>query len=317
MSMIPNAPQITITSVSIPVADGQRLAGTLFEPQQGNGVSVQVNAATGVARRYYESFAAYLGSRGFTVLTFDYRGIGGSPRSPAAPPPRMLDWGRRDIPAAADFLASRLPGARRTMVCHSFGGQMLGLLPQAGEIAAVLAIASQHGYWRNWSRAHQLRLFLSWYVAFPLVVTLIDRIPGWWLGGQPLPGGVARDWRRWCCSPHYLVGDDGRPLRPYNHALRADMRLISFADDLDFGPKKGVDALVDYYPNAFIERLHVAPRDWGLQRIGHFGFFKRDMPVKHWAAQADWLERAAQARSQQAVPQQQDRAAIRPLQPVR
>lgn len=288
-------PRLKILSVSIPVADGQMLAGTLVKPAQPNGVSVQVNAATGVSRRYYEGFAAFLGARGFTVLTFDYRGISGSPRSPGAPLPRMLDWGRRDIPAAADFLSRHVPGHRRAMVCHSFGGQMLGLMPQAGEIDAVLAIAAQHGYWRNWSRRHQLRLFLSWYVAFPTVVSLIDLIPGWWLGGQPLPGAIARDWRRWCCSPHYLVDDDGAPLRPYNHAVRARMRMISFADDHDFGPKKGVDRLMDYYPNAAIERLHVAPADWGLQRIGHFGFFKRDMPARLWATQADWLLQAATA----------------------
>ena len=287
------ASQITLTAVSIPAPDGQKLAGTLIQPVRANGISVQINAATGVARRYYESFAAYLGSRGFTVLTFDYRGIAESPRSAAAPPPRMLDWGRRDIPAAADFLALRTPGFRRAMVCHSFGGQMLGLMPQAGEIAAVLAIASQHGYWRNWSPLQQLKLALSWYVAFPLVVGLLGRLPGWWLGGQTLPGAVARDWRRWCCSPHYLVDDDGRPLRPHNHAVRADMRLISFDDDLDFGPRKGVDKLVDYYPNAAIERLHIAPRDWNLARIGHFGFFRRDMPVQRWAEQADWLAQAS------------------------
>lgn len=294
-----NAPhsktQISFTSVSIPAADGQRLAGTLVEPRQPNGVSVQINAATGVTRRYYETFAGFLGTRGFTVLSFDYRGIGGSLRSPSAAEPRMLDWGRRDIPAAADFLAARTPGLRRAMVCHSFGGQMLGLMPQVGEIAAVLAIASQNGYWRHWSLPHQLRLLLSWYVAFPLVVGLIDRIPGWWLGGQPLPGPVARDWRRWCCSPHYLVDDDGYPLRPHNHAVRAKLRLVSFTDDHDFGPKKGVDALMAFYPNAEIERLHVAPRDWGLQRIGHFGFFKRDMPLPLWGAQADWLLQAAQS----------------------
>ncbi|WP_374301169.1 alpha/beta fold hydrolase [Ferrovibrio sp.] len=288
-------PRLKILSVSIPVPDGQILAGTLIEPARPNGVSVQINAATGVARRYYESFAAFLAGRGFTVLAFDYRGIGGSPQSPGAPLPRMLDWGRRDIPAAADFLSRHAPGHRRAMVCHSFGGQMLGLMPQAGEIDAVLAIASQHGYWRNWSRRHQIRLLLSWYVAFPAVVGLIDRIPGWWLGGQPLPGAIARDWRRWCCSPHYLVDDDGAPLRPHNHAVRARMRMISFADDHDFGPKKGVDRLMGYYPNASIERLHVAPRDWGLQRIGHFGFFKRDMPQQCWAAQADWLLQAASA----------------------
>lgn len=288
-------PPLRILSVPIPVPDGQLLAGTLIEPVQPNGVSVQVNAATGVSRRYYERFAAFLGGRGFTVLTFDYRGIGNSPRTPGAPVPRMLDWGRRDIPAAADVLAARTPGHRRAMVCHSFGGQMLGLMPQAGGIDAVLAIASQHGYWRNWSRRHQLRLWLSWYVAFPTVVGLIGRIPGWWLGGQPLPAAVARDWRRWCCSPHYLVDDAGAPLRPHNDAVRARMRMISFADDHDFGPKKGVDKLMGYYPNASIERLHVAPRDWGLQRIGHFGFFRRDMPARIWGEQADWLLQAATA----------------------
>lgn len=288
-----NKPRITLTSVSIPTEDGQQLAGTLIRPDAGNGISVQINGATGAARRYYESFAAYLAGRGFTVLTFDYRGIGGSLRSPAAPPPRMLDWGRRDIPAAAAFLAQQAPGARRAMVCHSFGGQMLGLMPQVSSVSAVLAIAAQHGYWRNWSRRHQLRLWFSWYIAFPVVVGLLGELPGWWLGGQTLPGAVARDWRRWCCSPHYLVDDDGRPLRPYNDRVQADIRLISFADDLDFGPKAGVDKLVEYYPNAFIERLHVAPRDWGLQRIGHFGFFRRDMPAERWAEQADWLARAA------------------------
>lgn len=285
--------QITITSVSIPTADGQRLAGTLVHPLQPNGISVQINGATGVARRYYESFAGFLAQRGFTVLSFDYRGIGGSLPDPAVGIPRKLDWGRRDIPAAADFLAARTPGMRRALVCHSFGGQMLGLMPQAGQIDAVLAIASQHGYWRNWSWPHQVKLWLSWYIAFPLVVGLLGQLPGWWLGGQTLPGPVARDWRRWCCSPHYLIDDDGQPLRPHNNDLRAKLRLISFDDDHDFGPRKGVDALASFYPHAAIERLHVAPSDWGLRRIGHFGFFRRDMPLQRWGEQADWLLRAA------------------------
>ncbi|MEK9967871.1 MAG: alpha/beta fold hydrolase [Ferrovibrio sp.] len=287
----------TIASVSIPVSDGQRLAGTLVQPRHPNGISVQINGATGVARRYYEAFAGFLGRRGFTVLTFDYRGIGSSLPDPALPEPRKLDWGRRDIPAVADFLTALTPGMRRAMVCHSFGGQMLGLMPQAGDIDAVLAIASQHGYWKNWSWPHQIRLWLSWQIAFPVVVGLFGRLPGWWLGGQTLPGPVARDWRRWCCSPHYLIDDEGRPLRPHNDAVRARMRLFSFDDDLDFGPRRGVDALMGFYPNARIERLHVAPADWGLSRIGHFGFFRRDIPTQVWGEQADWLQQATNATS--------------------
>src|SRR5690606_2193186 len=80
----------------------------------------------------------------------------------------------------------------------------------------------------------------------------------------------AIDWARFCRSPHYLIDDAGRPLRPHNDRIRARMRMISFSDDNTFGPRRGVDVLATYYPNARIERLHVAPADWGLKQIGHF-----------------------------------------------
>lgn len=278
---------IHILPTTIATADGQSLGATLFEPAISNGLSVQINGATGVPARYYAAFAQHLAASGFTVLTFDYRGIAASPRSPGAPPPRMLDWARQDVPAAADCLARRHPGLKRCIVAHSFGGQVFGMMPQAGEIAAAVTIGSQQGYWRHWSFAHRLYLPAWWYVAVPGLVAMTGRLPGIFVGGNPLPGGVARDWARWCRSPHYLIDDEGRPLRPYNALVRARLKLISFTDDPVYGPVRGVDALAGYYPNASIERLHVAPRDWGLQRIGHFGFFKRDFPQRRWDEIAD------------------------------
>lgn len=282
-------------SVTLTAADGQSLSATLFEPAGNpNGISVQIDGATGVPARYYAAFAGHLASRGFTVLTYDFRGIGQSPRSAGAPPPRMLDWGMKDMAAAAEWLHRNRPGLKRTHVCHSFGGQVLGLSPLAGEIAAIVAIGSQQGYWRNWSFAHRLYLPIWWYVMVPALVALTGRLPGFVLGGaEDLPGGVALDWARFCRSPHYLIDDHGRPLRPYNDRIRAKMKLISFSDDTTFGPVRGVDALASYYPNARIERQHVAPAEWGLKAIGHFGFFKRSMPVQHWDEIAGWLRKAA------------------------
>lgn len=291
----------TTEQITLTCADGQRLAATLYHPQQSNGLSLQINAATGVPRGYYNAFAGFQAAKGFTVLTFDYRGICDSRHTPGAPAPRMLDWGRQDVNAAASYLTEHFPALTPTMVCHSFGGQVLGLMPRADRIAAVVCIAAQHGYWRNWSRGHQWKLLLSWYVAFPLVVGVLGHLPGWWLGGQTLPGGVARDWRRWCCSPHYLIDDAGHPLRPHNDLVRAPIRLMSFDDDLDFGPRKGVDRLASYYPHARIERRHVMPAEWGVARIGHFGFFRRDMPQECWNDAGDWLvQRAAERRSRAA-----------------
>ncbi|WP_300295573.1 alpha/beta hydrolase [Ferrovibrio sp.] len=286
-------------SVTLAAADGQQLSARLFvpPPAQANGLTLQINGATGVPRGYYDAFAAYMAGRGFAALNFDYRGIGGSPQSPGAPAPRMLDWARHDIPAAADFLSRRFPEARPCMMGHSFGGQALGLLPRAEDLAAAVTIGAQQGYWRHWPFKHQVRLVSIWYVAMPLTVAVRGHVPGRMLGGEPLPRGVALDWARWCRTPHYMSDDAGKPLQPQNRRLRAPMRMISFADDVDFGPKRGVDALAQTYAGARVERLHVAPRDWGLQRIGHFGFFKRDMPDERWAELADWLYAAAYRKS--------------------
>ena len=62
--------------------DGYRLGATLFRPAASNGRAVMIMAATGVPQEYYAKFAAFLAERGFTVLTFDYRGIGRSRHAP-------------------------------------------------------------------------------------------------------------------------------------------------------------------------------------------------------------------------------------------
>lgn len=282
------------TEIEIRCADGQILAASLFTPDHSNGLSAQINGATGVPRRYYEAFATYMASRGYTVLSFDYRGIAGSPHTPGAPLPRMRDWAEQDCVAAQDYLAQRFPALAPTLVCHSFGGQVLGLMPQGDRITAALCIASQHGWWRNWSLSRQPRLALVWYLLVPALLAFGMKSPARLFGGEPLPRGVLADWSRWCRSPHYICDDRGNALRPFNDRVRAAMRLVSFSDDPDFGPAYGVDRLAEYYPQAQIDRLHVSPSDWGLPRIGHFGFFRREMPVQHWAAQVDWLTQAAQ-----------------------
>lgn len=292
--------QITLTC-----ADGQQIAATLYLPQQSNGQSnnglaLLINGATGVPRGYYNAFAGFQAAAGFTVLTYDYRGIAESKPTPGAPAPRMLDWAQQDMAAAMQYLAQRFPALMPTLVGHSFGGQVLGLVPQSESLAAVVTVASQHGHWRNWSAAYQWRLALVWYGLVPLSLALGFRLPKGLFGGERLPRGVLADWSRWCRSQHYVCDERGRPLRPYNDRLRASIRMISIDDDLQFGPRKGVDRLAEYYPNARIEREHVVPADWGLTRIGHFGFFRRDMPAEHWSAIGDWLCATAKRRQQAA-----------------
>src|SRR4051812_43381170 len=128
--------------ITLSAADGYAIGAATF----GSGRPVLIMPATGVPQSYYAKFAAYLAQRGFSVLTFDYRGIGRSLSSDIREhPARMRDWATLDAAAAFDSLKGDI-----CVVGHSFGGQALGLLPDPARITGAVMVGSQSGYWRNW-----------------------------------------------------------------------------------------------------------------------------------------------------------------------
>ena len=66
------------TETRIPARDGYALAATLYRPTGAARGAVIVSSATAVPRRFYRHFAAELAGAGYTVVTYDYRGIGDS-----------------------------------------------------------------------------------------------------------------------------------------------------------------------------------------------------------------------------------------------
>jgi len=73
MTRISETPNLPITT-----RDGYQLAASEFTPADSNGIGIIVNGATGVRRAYYQAFARFLCEQGFTVLTYEFRGIGAS-----------------------------------------------------------------------------------------------------------------------------------------------------------------------------------------------------------------------------------------------
>ncbi len=241
--------------------------------------------ATGVPQSYYAKFAAYLAERGFAVLTFDYRGIArsrdGDIRKMAA---RMRDWALLDAAAAFQHLSKDV-----LIVGHSFGGQALGLLPELGRIRSALIVGSQSGYWRNWPPLGKLWMWPTTHFGLDGVTRLFGYFPGSRLGfGEDLPPGVAKEWAAWCRHPRYLVGALG--VDDTYAKVRAPVRAYAISDDA-FAPLPAVEALGRLYPNARWETRRVAPRELGVDAIGHFGFFRERFRDSLWREAADWLER--------------------------
>jgi predicted alpha/beta hydrolase len=60
----------------------------------------------------------------------------------------------------------------------------------------------------------------------------------------------------------------------------------SFDDD-DWGTRRSVDDMMQSYPN--LERRHVIPAEVGMEKIGHFGFFRPNAKPL-WDKPLNWLQ---------------------------
>ena len=283
---------MSITAISVPAVDGVPLAATLYEPLEASldRPIVLVNSATAVRRTFYDRFARYLADDGFTVVTYDYRGIGDSrPARLRGFRAHVRDWGEKDLAGMLDWIDARFRDRPLVVIGHSLGGQMPGLAANCGRISAMLGVAAQTGWWGHWPRPHRYALAFLWYVAMPLSAKVLGYFPAKRLGfGEDLPGDIARDWARWCRSPHYMIDESGAPLRPHFDAFEGPLLALSFADDR-LAPPEAVSALAAYYSRASICREHIHPHALGLLSLGHFGFFRDPARPVLWQRAAAWL----------------------------
>lgn len=283
---------MNIEDVRVPATDAFDLAATLYQPDRVGECRrfVLINSATAVKRRYYHEFANFLCSRGFAVLTFDYRGIGGShPGDLRRFQASICDWAEKDISGVVDWIVKTHQPEKLLVIGHSVGGQLVGLVPNNDKITAMLTIAAQSGYWGLWPFPRLYLMALLWYGFMPLATSLFNYFPAKRLGlGEDLPGGVAKQWARWCRHPDYIVDQDGRPMRKYFKAFKGPIMSYSFDDDR-FAPKAAVDFMAHCYANAPLTRRHLRPRDVGVQSVGHFGFFRTTLKEPLWRETSLWL----------------------------
>lgn len=270
---------ISAREISITASDGCALAATLYEPDASNDRFVLINSAMAVKRAYHHKFAAYLSDRGFTVLTYDYRGIGGSrPQQLRGFNACLRDWGAQDQSAMLDWITERYPNCRLLVVGHSVGGQILGLTPGNTRIAGFLGVAPQSGYWRLWPGWWlKARMLLLWYGFIPGLCALCGYFPGSRLGlGEDLPAGVALEWARGGRHRNYILDLYGGTELDHFAQFTAPMIVYSIGDDT-YAPRPTVEKLLDFYPNASHTRKHIRPADLGSIPSGILASFAADL----------------------------------------
>lgn len=290
------APSSGAQRVSLRCSDGRLLSGHWFEPsapQPVRAVAV-IGSATAVPASYYRHFARWLAARGYAVLTFDYRGIAAS-RDALRPGEdvRLRDWARLDMAAALHAADRRrqLEQARQghaiglLWVGHSLGGNAIGLVPGFEEkVDAVLGVAAQVAYVGHWSGWAKVQAWLFFHAMLPGLVRLLGHAPGRVLGprAEDLPAGAALEWAAWGRTPGFLFGDATLERERAYHRFTGPVHLWSITDDHLFGPAAAVDALAGEFATAAVQRHVLSPRDLSVNRIEHFGPFRRDLGAQLW-----------------------------------
>ncbi len=109
-------------SVIIPVSQGGFVAATLWQRHKAKALVI-VHPATAVVQGFYKGFAEYLYKRGFSVITYDYRGTGLSKSGRVRHNKNtMSDWIEQDVGCITAWAKARAPGLTLLAIGHSIGG---------------------------------------------------------------------------------------------------------------------------------------------------------------------------------------------------
>jgi predicted alpha/beta hydrolase len=286
--------------IIVPAKDRYVLAATLFLPRGPKRHAVLINSATATPRKIYRGFAAYLAQRGCAVLTYDYRGIGGSrqidvvgynrPKSLVGFKATMADWATLDVAAAVSWMRERYSTLPLLYVGHSFGGQALGLIANNGEVSRALLIAAQAAYWKLMAAPERYRVFVLLKFAGVPLARVLGYAPAWSGLGADMPKDAFLQWAHWVMSPRYLFDDDTLADVRNFATYKGEMRALCFADD-PWATRAAVGRLCMEFSAIEPEIVSIRPRDVGLEKIGHFGFFRPEHRYRLWTDAADWLLR--------------------------
>jgi len=292
---------VFVDDIRLPATDGYLLAATLYLPRGARRQAILINPATAVPRKLYRGFASYLARRGSAVLTYDYRGIGGSrqksltdpdkPRSLAGFDASMSDWAARDVTAAVAWMRERYKSMPLNYIGHSFGGQALGLLANNSDISRALLIAAQAGYWKLMAAPERFRVYAMLNFAGRPLTHVLGYTPGWAGLGHDLPKGVFLEWVDWVMSERYMFGDPKLKALENFPNYKGALRALCISDD-PWATRPAVELLCSGFTSITPEILTVTPADVGAANIGHFGFFKPEHRDTLWRGAAEWIQAA-------------------------
>ncbi|MFY7814096.1 MAG: alpha/beta fold hydrolase [Chryseobacterium taeanense] len=247
----------------------------LFLPEKSNQRLLLINSATGVKQQIYFSFAKYFSEKGFTVITYDYRGIGLSkPRKMKNFEASMRIWGSKDYKALTEYIRLNFKDLKKYCLGHSVGALILGMNKNSDMFDEFVFVGTQNAFVGNLKFRTKIEAYLGFGIMQPLTTTLLGYFPAQWFGlGESLPKNCAYDWRTLILnrkSTNSLLDK----IEDYSKNLTQKVFVIRAEDDV-WLTEKGVKSLLnETYPNLrpVYRLIKISESEKG--EIGHVNFFR-------------------------------------------
>ncbi|KUJ50571.1 serine aminopeptidase domain-containing protein [Chryseobacterium sp. JAH] len=255
--------------------DTIEIVAHLFKPEKSNHKILLINSATGVKQQIYFSFAQFLAEKGFTVITYDYRGIGLSkPQKIRNFKASMRIWGSHDYKALTQFIKVNFPDYRKFCLGHSVGALILGMNKDSEIFDEFFFVGTQNAFIGHLKWRTKIEALLGFGIVQPLFTELFGYFPAHWFGlGESLPKNCAYDWRililnRKSTNKLLFQTED------FSKDLKQKVFVIQAADDV-WLTEKGVQSLLnDTYPNLQPTYRLIKTSESEKGEIGHVNFFR-------------------------------------------
>lgn len=259
----------------ITTTDGYQLAARVYQENNDNNIVLLIAGATGVPQRYYRRFASKMVTKGFTVISFDYRGIADSKyQSLNGFSASVLDWAFKDYSSVLQWTLKQFGSP--FVIGHSLGGHIFGIIPDSDKTEGLITFGTGAG-WHGWMPfLEKFRVAFLWNILGPALVSFYGYLPSKLIGiGENLPRQVYKQWKHWCSFPHYWFDDPQFDFKENFSRISVPITAVNSTDDV-WAPPKSAKAFMKHYNNARLTYETVTSKNWNVNKIGHMGYFYSD-----------------------------------------
>lgn len=279
--------------IIITAEDGYQLSALLGQPAGDNAGTVILSSATGVKKEFYINFAKFLTLKKYTVLLYDYRGIGESaPENLKNSTAYMHEWGTKDMNAVLDFMVEEKGLSDIIWLGHSIGAQLTGFITKREHLKKVIAVNAALGYWGYFPFPMKMMVWTLWYIISPVLVKIYGygtmKKVGW---GENLPKNAFLEFRKWCMSKNYYGSYIQERLKKDKfYSFITPITAVYTSDD-PIANDKTVPLMMEFFPHAEVDIIKIPVADYTNEKVGHTGLFRKKFEKELWPVLVKVIEK--------------------------